>query len=180
MKVTKLHTEVTKLHAKVNGLYGPSHTRPTHWDINLGEAKVCDTANLWAGRWKRINSLSEDGESFMLEDLRDFRLDEIDEIKFSREGLRAFVQAHTNRPWPLVIHLRDSDEDGVGAKSLTLQATHAETFLDRVGFYGEKGHEEIKLVDDWKHNGWKYDGEVYDFITVYPRSMDDTTMHPKT
>tara|TARA_R110001592_G_scaffold5994_2_gene32541 strand:- start:84 stop:323 length:240 start_codon:yes stop_codon:yes gene_type:complete len=55
--------------------------------------------------------------------------------------------------------------EGSRQKQLIIPTTYAETFSDRVEFYGENGHEEIVLVGE----DWKYAGQVYDFLLVYPR-----------
>jgi len=56
---------------------------------NFGKAKISKGVNLWAGKWKVINKL--DDEYLILEG-RDFKLDEIDEVKLSREGLSKILR----------------------------------------------------------------------------------------
>ena len=79
---------MTKLHDEVNPkiAYGIKAT------FSYGKAKVAEGANLWAGKWKRINEV--DGKHFELEG-RGFNLDEIDEVKFSREGMIKILEKAT-------------------------------------------------------------------------------------
>lgn len=76
---------MTKLHDEVN----PKIAYGIKTNFHYGKAKVADSANLWAGKWKRINEV--DGKHFELEG-RGFNLDEIDEVKFSREGMMKILE----------------------------------------------------------------------------------------
>ena len=72
--------------------------------------------------------------------------------------------------YPLEIYLRDAaNDDGVVMNSLVLAVTYAETFTDRVEFYGEDGHDEITL----DKTNWRFAGKAYDFLTVYKRGTVD-------
>ena len=72
--MTKLHDELNKINPHLlNKL-----------PFRYGKAKVSEGSNLWAGKWKKIEVV--DGKNFELEG-RGFNLDEIDEVKFSREGM---------------------------------------------------------------------------------------------
>ena len=73
--MTKLHDEVNPINLNYHG------SQKTFY---FGKAKISKGVSLWAGKWKRINEV--DGKHFELEG-RGFNLDEIDEVKFSREGM---------------------------------------------------------------------------------------------
>ena len=73
---------MTKLHDKVNPINPNYHGSQKLF--YFGKAKISKGVNLWAGTWKRINEI--DGKRLELEG-RGFNLDEIDEVKLSREGL---------------------------------------------------------------------------------------------
>ncbi len=73
--MTKLHDEVNPINPNYHG---------SKKSFNFGKAKISKDVNLWAGKWKIITKFEED----ILElDHRGFRINEIDEVKLSREGL---------------------------------------------------------------------------------------------
>jgi len=74
--MTKLHDEINPLAMKL--------AYPADKTFHYGKAKISDGVSLWAGKWKIIDEV--DGKHFSLEG-RGFDLDEIDEVKFSREGM---------------------------------------------------------------------------------------------
>ena len=74
--MTKLHDELNKINPHLlNKL-----------PFRYGKAKVSESSNLWAGKWKTIVGVDDGGKRFSLEG-RGFDLNEIDEVKFSREGM---------------------------------------------------------------------------------------------
>jgi len=65
---------------------------------------------------------------------------------------------------PLEIYLRDEVQDDGTTKSIIIPVSCMESFPDYIAFYGLNGHEEILLVED---EFWSYDGDNYDFLSVY-------------
>ena len=74
--MTKLHDELNKINPHL----------PKKLKFRYGKAKVSESATLWAGKWKTIVGVDDGGKRFSLEG-RGFDLNEIDEVKFSREGM---------------------------------------------------------------------------------------------
>jgi len=70
---------MTKLHDELNGMTGFGIK-----SFKYGKAKVSKDVNLWAGTWKPITKINRDSLEL---DGRGFNINEIDEIKLSREGL---------------------------------------------------------------------------------------------
>lgn len=69
----------TKFHSEINKPI-PYGRQPFYY----GKAKVAADCNLWAGKWKKIDVISDDKITL---DGRGFSITEIDEFRLSREGL---------------------------------------------------------------------------------------------
>jgi|TARA_R110000803_G_scaffold3220_1_gene11009 hypothetical protein len=82
--MTKLNDEVNRINPNYHG---------SQKSFYFGKAKISEGVSLWAGKWKPISNMTGYGGKY--DDLtlegRGFSLNEIDEVRLSREGLKTLI-----------------------------------------------------------------------------------------